>query len=72
MNLGKAYALDGKLPDAEHALRDALNTYPDSVELADQLAQILTEAGKKAEAEAVLRVVKERQAQAGTAEQKDH
>jgi tetratricopeptide (TPR) repeat protein len=72
MNLGKAYTLDGKLPDAERTLRDALNTYPDSVELADQLAQVLTQSGKKVEAEAVLRVVKERQAQAGTAEQKDH
>jgi tetratricopeptide (TPR) repeat protein len=72
MNLGRAYALDGKLLDAERTLRDALNTYPDSVELANQLVQVLTQTGKKAEAEAVLRVVKERQAQAGTTEQKDH
>jgi tetratricopeptide (TPR) repeat protein len=70
MNLGKAHVLDGKLPDAERTLRDALNTYPDSAELAGQLAQVLTQEGKKAEAEAVLRIMKERQA--GSAEAKDH
>jgi Flp pilus assembly protein TadD len=62
MILGKAYALDGKLLDAERTLRDALNTYPDSVELANQLAQVLTQAGKKAEAEAVLQIENQRQA----------
>jgi thioredoxin-like negative regulator of GroEL len=70
MNLGKAYALDGKLPDAERVLRDALNTYPDSVELANQLAEVLTQAGKTAEAEAVLRI--ESQRHAGKAESDAH
>jgi tetratricopeptide (TPR) repeat protein len=70
MNLGKAYALDGKLPDAERVLRDALNTYPDSFELANQLAAVLTQAGKTAEAEAVLRI--ESQRHAGKAESDAH
>ena len=60
MNLGKAYALEGKPQDAEHILRDALNTYPDDVPLATQLAEVLTQSGKKTEAEAVLRVVNAR------------
>ncbi len=62
MNLGKAYALEGKLQDAERILRDALNTYPDEVPLATQLADVLTQSGKKAEAEAVLRIVNARHA----------
>jgi tetratricopeptide (TPR) repeat protein len=70
MNLGKAYALDGKLPDSERVLRDALNTYPDSVEIANQLAQVLTQAGKSAEAEAVLRI--ESQRHAGKSESDAH
>jgi tetratricopeptide (TPR) repeat protein len=70
MNLGTAYTLEGKREDAERILRDALNTYPDAVELASQLADVLTQSGKKAEAEAVLRIVKERKG--GTAEAKDH
>ncbi|WP_348260587.1 tetratricopeptide repeat protein [Telmatobacter sp. DSM 110680] len=70
MNLGTAYVLEGKREDAERILRDALNTYPDAVELASQLADVLTQSGRKAEAEAVLRIIKERKT--GTAEAKDH
>jgi tetratricopeptide (TPR) repeat protein len=60
MNLGRAYALEGKPQDAERILRDALNTYPDDVPLATQLAEVLTQSGKKTEAEAVLRIVNTR------------
>ncbi len=70
MNLGKAYVLEGKREDAARILRDALNTYPDAVELATQLAEVLNQSGKTAEAAAVLRIMKERQA--GSAEAKDH
>lgn len=70
MNLGKAYALDGKLPDAERILRDALNTYPDSDQLANQLAQVLTRSGKNAEAEAVLQIMNQRHA--GRSESEAH
>jgi len=69
LNLGTAYELDGKREDAERVLRDALNTYPEAVEVASRLVDVLTKSGKKAEAEAVLRIMKERQA--GTAEAKD-
>jgi len=68
MNLGKAYALEGKLQDAERILRDALNTYPDADQLAAQLAEVLTQSGKKAEAEAVLRIVNARHAGASQSE----
>ena len=47
----------GSSQDAERILRDALNTYPDAVPLATQLAEVLTQSGKKAEAAAVLRIV---------------
>lgn len=70
MSLGTAYVLEGKREDAERILRDALNTYPDALELATQLAEVLTQSGKNAEAEAVLRIMKERQA--GTTKAKDH
>jgi TolA-binding protein len=70
MSLGTAYALEGKHEDAERVLRDALNTYPDAAELAGQLADVLNQSGKKAEAAAVLRILKERQT--GSAEAKDH
>ena len=62
MNLGKAYAQEGKLQDAERILRDALNTYPDDLPLASQLADILSQSGKKAEAEEVLRIANVRHA----------
>jgi tetratricopeptide (TPR) repeat protein len=70
LNLGTAYELDGKRDDAERVLHDALNTYPDAVELASRLADVLTKGGKEAEAEAVLQIAKERQA--GAAQAKDH
>lgn len=62
MNLGRAYVLEGKLQDGERILRDAVNTYPDAVPLATQLAEVLTQTGKKAEAEAVLRISNARHA----------
>jgi Flp pilus assembly protein TadD len=61
MNLAEAYVrLDG-LKDAELVLQDAVNTYPDSMPLAQQLAHILTQSGNKDEAEAVLAVARDRQ-----------
>ena len=70
MNLGTAYALAGKPRDAERILRDALNTYPDAQPLAAQLAKVLTQLGKNAEAEAVLRI--ENQRHTGRSESEAH
>ena len=70
MNLGTAYDREGRRVDVERVLRDALNTYPDDVELASRLADVLNQSGKKAEAETVLRIMKERQSSA--AEGKNH
>lgn len=61
MNLGEAYARMSRIEDSERVLRDAVNTYPDSMPLAQELAGILTQAGRKDEAEAVLAIARDRQ-----------
>lgn len=61
MNLGLAYARTGKPSEAARVLYDAVNTYPDSMPLAEQLAGVLRQLGKKDEAETVLEVARMRQ-----------
>jgi tetratricopeptide (TPR) repeat protein len=60
-NLGQAYAQQGNLDKAVMVLRDGLNTYPDSLPIAQQLADALTRSGKKDEADAVLQLARARQ-----------
>jgi tetratricopeptide (TPR) repeat protein len=62
-NLGTAYARSGKLDTALHVLQDALNTYPDSMPIAEQLAGVLTQVGRKEEAETVLSIARARQSE---------
>lgn len=66
-NLGTAYARSGKLDQALGVLQDSLNTYPGSMPLAEQLAGILTQLGRKDEAEAVLAIARERQRESANA-----
>lgn len=61
MNLGEAYTRMSRIEDANRVLRDAVNTYPDSMPLAQQLAGMLTQAGRKDEADAVLANARDRQ-----------
>ena len=62
VNLGTAYSRSGKPGDAVRVLRDAVNTYPDSMPLAQQLADLLTQQGKQKEASDVLENARKRQA----------
>ena len=68
-NLALAYARIGKLDEAARILRDSVNTYPDSMPLAQQLADLLTKQGKAAEAAAVLQTARDRQASGSQASQ---
>ncbi|HMG86190.1 MAG TPA: tetratricopeptide repeat protein [Terracidiphilus sp.] len=61
-NLGLAYARKGNLAEASRVLRDGANTYPDSLPLAEKLADVLTQIGKKDEAAQVLANAHQRQA----------
>jgi Flp pilus assembly protein TadD len=54
LNLGAAYASTGQLEKAAAVLRDGLNTTPDSVAIANQLARVLVELNRKDEAVTVL------------------
>lgn len=54
VNLGIAYARTGKLDESVNTLRDGLNTSPDSVLLANNLAGVLIQLGRHAEAASVL------------------
>ncbi len=60
-NLGLAYARKGRLAEASSVLRDGVNTYPDSMPLAQKLADILTQMGNKDEAAQVLAVAHRRE-----------
>jgi tetratricopeptide (TPR) repeat protein len=60
LNLGVAYAGAGQLDAAADALRDGLNTTPDSLTLANELADVLAQAGHVDEADAVFRMALER------------
>ena len=55
-NLGAAYAGTGKLDESVSTLRDGLNTYPDSVLLANRLAEMLMQLGRPEEAATLLKV----------------
>jgi len=56
LNLGAAYASTGQLEKAAAALRDGLNTTPDSAAIANQLARVLVELNRKDEAVTVLQL----------------
>jgi len=61
-NLGLAYARKGNFAEASRVLRDGVNTYPNSLPLAQKLADVLTQMGKKDEAAQVLAIANQRQA----------
>ena len=54
LNLGLAYAGNAKLEEASRVLRDGLNTTPDSLALANQLASVLKQLGRPEEASMAL------------------
>lgn len=58
MNLGLAYAKTSRMEDAVRTLRDGLNTTPDSVELANQLADVLRQLGRNEEADTIVKLTK--------------
>lgn len=60
LNLGIAYAGAGHPEAAVDALRDGLNTSPDSLTLANQLADVLAQEGRTGEADAVYTMMLER------------
>jgi Flp pilus assembly protein TadD len=60
VNLGLAYAGTGKLDEAAKVLRDGLNTAPDSLPIANELAEVLHKLGRSEEALAVLDLALER------------
>jgi tetratricopeptide (TPR) repeat protein len=53
LNLGLAYVGQARLDDAARVLREALNTAPDSLQIADELALVLMLLGREHEAYAV-------------------
>ena len=60
LNLGIAYAGAGQTGQAIDALRDGLNTTPESTAIANELADVLQQAGRTDDAVAVLALVRER------------
>jgi tetratricopeptide (TPR) repeat protein len=60
LNLGTAYAETGKLDEAVRVLEDALNTTPDSIDIAGKLAQFLAQLNRRDQAIAVLKLEMER------------
>jgi len=63
MNLGTAYSKSNKPDEALRVLEDGLNTNPDSYDLAEQLAGVLTQQGRHDEATMVLKLAQERRQQ---------
>jgi predicted Zn-dependent protease len=63
LNLAAAYEKTQKLDAAERVLRDAYNSNPDSMEIANELASVLTQLNRKAEADLVLKLAHVRQEQ---------
>jgi tetratricopeptide (TPR) repeat protein len=63
VNLAAAYAGTGKLDESANTLRDGLNTYPDSVLLANHLAEMLIRLERQGEAAALLKVALDRHPQ---------
>jgi Flp pilus assembly protein TadD len=60
LNLATAYAKTDKLEEAVRVLQDALNTTPDSIDIAGNLAQFLAQLHRRDEAIAVLKLEMER------------
>lgn len=60
LNLGIAYAALGQTAAAIDALRDGLNTTPDSLTIAGELADVLAQAGRTDEADTVFKLALER------------
>ena len=60
LNVAAAFAKTDRLEDAARILRDGLNTAPDSMPLADALASVLKQLGRKEEAAVVLEVARAR------------
>ena len=60
LNLGMAFAALGQTDAAVDALRDGLNTTPDSLTIADELADVLAQAGRIDEADAAFALALER------------
>jgi Flp pilus assembly protein TadD len=63
INLATAYAKTGKLDDARRILQDGLNTNPDSFEIAQQLASVLTRLNRNDEASMVMKLAEARKQQ---------
>jgi len=63
INLGTAYAKAGKLDEARRVLADGLNTNPDSYEVAQQLAGVLTQLDRKDQAAMVMQLAESRKRQ---------
>lgn len=57
LNLGLAYARTSRFEEALETLRDGLNTSPDSLSIANELAEVLTRLGRAEEATAVIDLV---------------
>ena len=68
INLDLAYTRVGKFSDSARVLRDGVNTYPDSLPLAEKLADVLTEMGNKEEAAQVLEIAHARLARSSESE----
>ncbi|MGA7858016.1 MAG: tetratricopeptide repeat protein [Terracidiphilus sp.] len=60
LNLGMAYAGEVRLDDAAKVLREGLNTAPDSLPIADELAMVLMLQGRDDEAQAVFNLALEK------------
>jgi tetratricopeptide (TPR) repeat protein len=56
LNLGIAYAGEGRLDEATQVLRNGLNTTPDSLEIADELAVVLMLKGRDHEAYSIFEI----------------
>jgi tetratricopeptide (TPR) repeat protein len=63
VNLGAAYAKTGRLEDARRILEDGLNTNPESFDVAERLADVLTQLGRKDEAAMVMQLAELRRRQ---------
>jgi Flp pilus assembly protein TadD len=63
MSLGTAYSKLGKPDEALRVLEDGLNTNPDSYDLAEQLAGVLTQQGRNDEGAVVFKLANERRRQ---------
>jgi tetratricopeptide (TPR) repeat protein len=60
LNLGTAYAATGKLEASVGTLRDGLNTTPDSLPIANELADVLAQGGRADDADTTLVLVLQR------------